>query len=96
MERIDYSFMQAVDEAFDIKPKIIELGARVIGYQKALSARNIFNKNKIWLKLLNLISQPTKEVKRITGLADCVNCFYFKVTVSYILLFKYDLITKVT
>ncbi|MCK5003217.1 MAG: class I SAM-dependent methyltransferase [Gammaproteobacteria bacterium] len=44
MEKIDYAFMQAVDEAFDIKTRIIELGARVIENQKPLSARNIFNK----------------------------------------------------
>ena len=45
MEKIDYRFMQAVDESFDINTRIIELGARVIDVQKPLSARNIFNKN---------------------------------------------------
>ena len=45
MEKIDYAFMQAVDEAFDLKTRVIELGSRIITNQKDLSARNIFNKN---------------------------------------------------
>lgn len=42
MERIDYIFMQAVKESFDLKPNYIELGSRVITDQKHLSARKVF------------------------------------------------------
>lgn len=45
MEKMDYVFMQAVSESFNILPVIVELGSRIINEQKNLSARNVFNKN---------------------------------------------------
>lgn len=49
MEKIDYLFMSCVEEAYDLSPKILELGARVIGTQGDLHIRKIFaaknNKN---------------------------------------------------
>ena len=42
MEKIDYIFMQAVKESFDLKGIYVELGSRVITNQKHLSARNVF------------------------------------------------------
>jgi len=43
MEKIDYLFMEAASESFNLKPKFLELGSRVIGNQKELSARNVFD-----------------------------------------------------
>lgn len=45
MEKIDYIFMEAVGDSFELKPAIIELGSRIINIQKDLSARNVFDKN---------------------------------------------------
>lgn len=42
MEKIDYAFMQTVEEVFDLQPKILELGSRIIGKQGELSIRQIF------------------------------------------------------
>jgi len=45
MEKVDYLFMRSVKSAFEIKPKIVELGSRIIGNQENLSARSIFGSN---------------------------------------------------
>lgn len=45
MEKIDYIFMQSVSGAFNIKPKIVELGSRFIKDQGTMSARSIFARN---------------------------------------------------
>lgn len=42
MEKVDYWFMQSAEEAFSFKPKILELGARIIENQDGLAIRNIF------------------------------------------------------
>jgi SAM-dependent methyltransferase len=45
MEKIDYIFMQSVSSAFKIKPRIVELGSRIIKNQGEMSARSIFGNN---------------------------------------------------
>jgi len=45
MEKIDYIFMEAAKEAFDLRGDFLELGSRVISDQRFLSARNVFNEN---------------------------------------------------
>ncbi len=42
MEKADYMFLESVEEIFDLQPRIVEFGSRIIGEQGNLAIRKIF------------------------------------------------------